>query len=99
MAPNQSRKKEAGGLSEKSAIGYRRCRALQHHFSPDASKCEMASEAYSLTDGNWPVLYSAPPIPAGICRNPPEFTGMRLESTGILRNGMLENHLYMKYMY
>ena len=24
------------------------------HFSPDASKCEMASEAYSLTDGNWP---------------------------------------------
>ena len=29
MAPNQSHKKAAGGVSEKSAIGYRRCRALQ----------------------------------------------------------------------
>ena len=56
------------------------------HFSPGASECKLTLEAYSLTDGNWPVLYSAPPIPAGICRNPPEFTGMRLESTGIHQN-------------
>ena len=25
-----------------------------NHFSPDASECEMTSQAYSLADGNWP---------------------------------------------
>ena len=32
------------------------------------------------------VLYSAPPIPAGILRNPQESSGMAPESAGILRN-------------
>ena len=32
------------------------------------------------------VLYSAPPIPAGILKNPQESTGMAPESAGILRN-------------
>ena len=32
------------------------------------------------------VLYSAPPIPAGIHRNPQESSGMAPESAGILRN-------------
>jgi hypothetical protein len=34
-----------------------------------------------------PVLYSAPPIPAGIHQNPQESAGMGPESTGIHRNG------------
>ena len=29
------------------------------------------------------VLYSAPPIPAGICWNPQESSGMELDSTGM----------------
>ena len=29
-------------------------RHRSQHFSPGASECELTSEAYSLTDGNWP---------------------------------------------
>ena len=31
-----------------------RWRHGSQHFSPGASECELTSEAYSLTDGNWP---------------------------------------------
>ena len=33
------------------------------------------------------VLYSAPPIPAGIHRNPPESSGILRNGTGFRRNG------------
>ena len=47
--------------------------------------CPMDSDRVSLALSS--VLYSAPPIPAGIFRNPQESTGMGPESAGIHRNG------------
>ena len=43
--------------------------------------CPMDSDRVSLALSS--VLYSAPPIPAGIFRNPQESTGMGPESTGM----------------